>query len=137
MKLQLKLLRTDIFLPIKLFGMAMLLFMTTATVSAQETSTNDRTITGIVIAEDKPVADANITLQGTNIGVTTSEDGTFTFPKKLKTGDILIFSYLGYETQKVIIASDTSYIKLEFTIDMIEMIGALDDNIPYKSKRKN
>ena len=23
------------------------------------------------------------------------------FPKKLKTGDILVFSYLGYETQKV------------------------------------
>ncbi|NRB60215.1 MAG: carboxypeptidase-like regulatory domain-containing protein [Winogradskyella sp.] len=137
MKLKLKLLRIDTILPIKLFGMVMLLFMTTATVSAQKTSTNERTITGIIIAEGKPVAEANITLQGTKTGVMTGEDGTFTFPKKLKAGDILVFSYLGYETQKVTIMSDTSYIKLEFTVDMIEMIGALDDNTPYKSKRKN
>ena len=64
------------------------------------------------------------------------DEGKFTFPKKLKTGDVLVFSYLGYETQKVSITDKTSFITLELTPDMVEMIGAVDTNKPYKSKRK-
>jgi hypothetical protein len=48
----------------------------------------------------------------------------------------LVFSYLGYETQKVSITDKTSFITLELTPDMVEMIGAIDTNKPYKSKRK-
>ena len=48
-----------------------------------------------------------------------------------------MFSYLGYETQKVEIKDDTTFINLKLTIDSVTMIGALDSGKPYKSKRKD
>ncbi|WP_299361644.1 carboxypeptidase-like regulatory domain-containing protein [Winogradskyella sp.] len=105
-------------------------------VNASYSQTNERTITGVVSNEDGPLPGANITLEGTNVGAVTDGNGEFKFPKKLKSGDVLIFSYLGYETQKIIIDDKTNYITLELTPDMVEMIGDLDTNTPYKTKRR-
>lgn len=102
-----------------------------------KTTTNERTIKGLVSNEDGPLPGANIILKGTKVGTVTNEDGKFTFPKKLKTGDILIFSYLGFETQEVAIKDNTTFIKLTLSPDLVEMMGALDTDKPYKSKRKN
>ena len=97
--------------------------------------TNERTISGLVVNEDGPLPGVNITLNGSRTGATTDFQGEFTFPKKLKAGDVLIFSYLGYETQKITIDDKTNFIRLELTPDMVEMIGDLDTNTPYKTKR--
>ncbi|MFP4845055.1 carboxypeptidase-like regulatory domain-containing protein [Winogradskyella sp. PE311] len=122
---------------LSLMSLVIMVFMTFNTVGAQaDSSNNERTVTGLIVNEDGPLPGVNITLEGTRIGAVTNEDGKFTFPKKLKTGNTLIFSYLGYETQKMKIAANTTFIKLELTTDMIEMIGALDTAKPYKSKRK-
>ncbi|MTE26416.1 carboxypeptidase-like regulatory domain-containing protein [Winogradskyella ouciana] len=102
-----------------------------------ETTSTERTVKGVISNEKGPLKDVNVTQQGTRHGTTTNENGEFTFPVKLKTGDVLLISYLGYETQKFEIKEDTTFIKLVLTEDMIEMIGALDSNKPYKSKRKN
>ncbi|MCT4629878.1 carboxypeptidase-like regulatory domain-containing protein [Winogradskyella sp.] len=122
------------------FGFVMILiialFSFNTSFSQATEAAQERTIKGIVSNEDGPLPGANITLDGTRIGAITNDNGEFTFPKKLKTGDVLVFSYLGYETQKVSIKANTSFIKLELTPDMVEMIGDLDTNKPYKSKRK-
>lgn len=124
----------------KTFGFALVLMMTlfsfNTTFAQTKEATQERTIKGLVSNEDGPLPGANITLDGTRVGAVTDDDGKFTFPKKLKTGDVLVFSYLGYETQKVSITDKTSFITLELTPDMVEMIGAVDTNKPYKSKRK-
>ncbi|WP_431110241.1 carboxypeptidase-like regulatory domain-containing protein [Winogradskyella poriferorum] len=124
----------------KTFGFALVLMMTLFTFNTAfgqtKEVTQERTIKGLVSNEDGPLPGANITLEGTRVGAVTDDEGKFTFPKKLKTGDVLVFSYLGYETQKVSITDKTSFITLELTPDMVEMIGAVDTNKPYKSKRK-
>ena len=125
---------------IKTFGFLLVLMTTLFTVNTSFGQTTDvkqeRSIKGLVSNEDGPLPGANITLDGTRVGAVTDDEGKFTFPKKLKTGDVLVFSYLGYETQKVSITDKTSFITLELTPDMVEMIGAIDTNKPYKSKRK-
>ena len=102
-----------------------------------EATLNERTVKGIVNDNTETLLGVNIVLEGTKTGTTTNEKGEFTFPKKLKTGDVLLFSYLGYETQKVEIKDDTTFITMKLTIDSVTMIGALDSGKPYKSKRKN
>ncbi|WP_296380529.1 carboxypeptidase-like regulatory domain-containing protein [Winogradskyella sp.] len=109
----------------------------TNSVSTTETASKERTISGLVSTEDGPLPGVNIVLKGTRTGVNTDMKGKFIFPIKLKTGDILVFSYLGYENQEVKIKEDTTFIKLVLTEDLVEMIGALDSAKPYKSKRKN
>ena len=105
--------------------------------TSTEKTTSERTIKGLVSDEEKPLEGVNVILKDTKNGTVTNEKGEFTFPKKLKTGDILLFSYLGYETQEIKIKEDTNFITLKLTAELIEMIGALDANKPYKSKRKN
>lgn len=137
----LKFTRSKTFKANSLMGLLMiLLFM--SNVSFGQTTTNkvvsnERIVKGIISNEYGPLKDVNIKQQGTKYGATTNEKGEFTFPVKLASGDILLISYLGYETQKFTIKDDTTFIKLVLTEDMIEMIGALDSNKPYKSKRKN
>ncbi len=109
----------------------------TKTVTSAEITSNDRTIKGLISNEDGPLDGVNIVLKDTANGTITNAKGEFTFPVKLKTGDVLVISYLGYENQNVRIKENVSFIELVLTEDLVEMIGALDAAKPYKSKRKN
>lgn len=125
---------------LSLLTLLMLLF-TLNTASAQTntdaSSTNERVIKGLISDENGPLKDVNVRKKGTRIGVITNDKGEFTFPEKLKTGDVLLISFIGFETQEYIIGAETTFVNLVLTEDMIEMIGALDANTPYRSKRKN
>jgi hypothetical protein len=99
-------------------------------------ASNERIVKGIISDEKGPLKDVNIIQEGTRNGTVTNEKGEFTFPVKLNTGDVLLISYLGYETQKFTIKASTSFVDIVLTEDLIEMIGALDSGKPYKSKRK-
>ncbi len=120
-------------------GLTIMSFLTIWTSNAQEpnkkpkTSTKDDgiqsvlqqnniTIKGTVITEQDglPLPGVNIVLQGTQIGVQTNFDGYFEFPEKLKKGDVLIFSYIGLESQKVIIENKNSASQIELNLDMSE-----------------
>ena len=103
---------------------------------AQSTTSTEHTVKGIVNDEQGPLADVNVIEKGTRNGTVTNAKGEFTFPSKLKTGAVLVFSYLGYETQEITIKADTKFIRLELNEDLVEIIGALDSGKPYKSKRK-
>ncbi|MBV7269509.1 carboxypeptidase-like regulatory domain-containing protein [Winogradskyella luteola] len=106
-------------------------------VTTTETASGERTVKGVISDEKGPLKDVNIIQKGTRNGTVTNEKGEFTFPVKLNTGDILLITYLGYETQRVKIEDDTTFIDIVLTDDLIEIIGTLDTGKPYKSKRKN
>ncbi len=84
------------------------MFICSLAVNAQS---KERTVTGVVSTTDGLLPQATVMLKGTNIGVATKEDGSFTFPRKLKTNDVLVVSYLGYKDREVTIKEDTSFIK--------------------------
>jgi len=113
------------------------LYGQTKVASTTETITNERTIKGIVSDAKAPLATVNVIQKGTRNGTVTNDRGEFTFPVKLKTGDVLVFSYLGYIKQEVVIKANTTFITVVLEDAAIEMIGALDSAKPYKSKRKN
>ncbi|WP_298513357.1 carboxypeptidase-like regulatory domain-containing protein [uncultured Kordia sp.] len=96
-----------------------------------------RIIKGTVSNPQEPLEGANIILKGANEGTVTNKKGEFTFPVALKTGDILMITYLGYESIEVRIKADTSFIKAVLSDEVIEFMGAVNSNKRYKSKRKN
>ena len=109
----------------------------TKTIPSTVMTSNERTIKGLITNEDGPLEGVNVILKGTRNGTVTNAKGEFMFPVKLKTGDVLVISYLGYENQNIAIKDNTTFIKLALTEDLVEMIGALDSAKPYKSERKN
>lgn len=102
-----------------------------------ETPQNERVVKGIITNDEGPVESASITLKGSKIGTVSNSKGEFTFPEPLKTGDVLLISYLGYETIAVKIKSNTTFVRQMLSEDLIEFVGTLNTNKPYKSKRSN
>lgn len=99
-------------------------------------------VKGKVITEDKlPLPGANVILEGTKYGVQTDFDGNFVFPKKLKKGDILVFSYVGLKPRKVVVNSAESVSNIELEVDMsLEDICVIAGKVAvkkiYKSKKR-
>lgn len=116
------------------FGSA---YAQTGKMTSTEVAQNERIIKGNISNETGPLESVNIILKGTKIGTATDSKGEFTFPKPLKTGDVLLISYLGYEPQEARIKDDTMFLRLVLTEDLIEFSGALNSDTPYKSKRNN
>ncbi|WP_296381976.1 carboxypeptidase-like regulatory domain-containing protein [Winogradskyella sp.] len=90
-------------------------------------------------SDSLPLPGANVVLQGTIIGTQTDFDGNFEFPEKLKIGDILIISYVGFESQKVIIENKDSASNIELKINIEDtsyiLMGKVAVKQVYKSKR--
>ena len=85
----------------------------------------EKTVTGVVTSLDGPVHGASVVLKGTASGVHTNDSGEFTFPAILKENDVLVVSYLGYETAEIIIGSDTSFIQPFLNDIPVVIIAAL------------
>lgn len=59
-----------------------------------------------------------------SIGTVTDENGRFEFPRKLSEADVLIISYLGYNTQEYIVSASTvENIEIRMVSSYIEMMG--------------
>ncbi|HUH33483.1 MAG TPA: carboxypeptidase-like regulatory domain-containing protein, partial [Daejeonella sp.] len=90
-------------------------------------------ITGKVVgAEDRqPAIGASVTVKGTSVGVLTGADGSFTI--SAKSGDILVVSYIGYQSSETTVGSATNY-----TIALQPTSTALTEVIVtgYSSERK-
>ena len=76
-------------------------------------------VKGTVKDDAGPLPGVNILLEGTRIGVASDFDGNFEFPQRLKKGDVLIFSYIGLKTQKVVINDENSAANIDLKIDML------------------
>jgi len=82
------------------FILLMAMFVTTV-LSAQNVLNG--TVSG---ADGLPIPGANILVQGTNNGTTTDFDGNFSI--SVSSGDILTFSYIGYASQSITIANQST-----------------------------
>ena len=92
-------------------------------------------LSGIVSDESSPLPGVNILLKGTSIGTSTNFDGEFEFPKVLKEGDILVFSYLGFKAQSITIKKAQAFLKIKMIEDTLCMLGEVEVNEVYTSKR--
>ncbi len=110
------------------------LFFFSSIAQAQEITVKG-IVKGNVETEIEPLMEASVYLKGTNFATTTNKKGEFTFPKKLKKGDILVFSYLGYLKKQIKISEKSTFITVVLEEESIEMLGALNSNKRYKSKR--
>lgn len=97
------------------------------------------TAKGVVLDEEnQPLPGVNVVLRGTTTGTQTDFEGKFTFPKKLDEGDVLVFSYLGYETKTYKVktsASTTKDISIQFKASDVTLLGAVVVGGVHKSKR--
>jgi hypothetical protein len=100
------------------------------------TATTEQKIKGLVISDEDqtPLPGVNIYLKGTSEGIAADENGQFEFPKKLKEGDILIFSFVGFETQEYVIRKEMSNkIEIHMLSAALEMMGAVAVDEIYES----
>jgi len=104
------------------FIMLVLLVFSSNAVQAQNA---EKAIKGVIKDVDGPVENATVVLKGTDIYATTNSEGKFIFPKLLKVGVVLEVVHLGYTTVPIIIKQNTSFINLELTDYVIEVIGVL------------
>lgn len=114
--------------------------VTAQTTPAQEEAKTQKqqetmTVKGVVSDEGGFLPGVNVHLQGTEIGTETDFDGNFVFPQKLKKGDVLIFSFVGLETQKIVIGN-----KKDLSIKMksggVMLLGKVAVKEVYKSNKK-
>ncbi|SEL99797.1 CarboxypepD_reg-like domain-containing protein [Aquimarina amphilecti] len=100
---------------------------------------NNITVKGVVSESGVPLPGANIVLQGTNIGTSTDFDGNFEFPVELKKGDVLVFSYIGFTSKKVMIQDQKSAndvaLKVNLKMDGCVLMGKVAVKKVYSSKR--
>ena len=94
-----------------------------------------KTIKGVISNETGPLESVSIILKNTKVGTVTNEKGEFTFPRPLRVGDILVISYIGYENLEIPIKASTTTLEIVLTEDLIEFVGALNSDKPYKSKK--
>ena len=96
-----------------------LLLLSISTLSISQT-----TINGIVSdVNGNPLEGANVYLEGTYDGATTSVSGAFSFSSEEKGTQVLIISYLSYETKKI--TSDVLLLK-DLKIKLREDVDTLD-----------
>jgi TonB-linked SusC/RagA family outer membrane protein len=82
----------------------------------------DRLITGFITDKEnaEPLIGVNITLKGSDIGVISNEKGNYEI--KAKIGDIIVFSYVGYQTTEVTVGNN-----LVIDLGMTSEAALLDD----------
>jgi len=98
-------------------------------------------VKGNVVDSEGGLPGVNITLKGTRRGVDTNLDGNFQFPIHLLEGDVLVFKFIGLETQEVKINSKTQFlnIKMKDATEILELI-VLDEPQTkklFKSKKSS
>jgi hypothetical protein len=97
------------------------------------------TVKGTVMESSLPLPGASIVLEGTSVGVQSDFDGYFEFPQKLKKGDVLVFSYVGLQSQRITIQDEKSAALVELNIDMtsdsVILMGKVATKKVFKSKR--
>lgn len=97
------------------------------------------TITGTVLDEENlPLAGVNVVLKGSTEGAVTDFDGKFKFPRALEVNDVLVFSYIGYESKEYTItqsSSETIDITINFDLYDVELMGEVVVGGTYSTKR--
>ncbi|MCW5910847.1 MAG: carboxypeptidase-like regulatory domain-containing protein [Cyclobacteriaceae bacterium] len=96
-------------------------------------------IKGVVLSaeEGSPLTGVNIYLKDTNIGTFSDADGRFWFPRKLKAGEILVFSFVGLKKQEYVVAANTpESLEIRMEADPLNILGAVWIDAPEKPRQK-
>ena len=94
-------------------------------------------VSGRVMTDGEGVPFVNVVLYNSDKGVTTDFDGNFSFPDSLEVGDVLVFSYLGYETEKISMTSEIlrkGHVEVTLIPLEIQILGAVNIHEVYSSK---
>lgn len=92
------------------------------------------TIDGSVLSasDQQPLPGVNVIVKGSTYGTTTDADGRFAL--RVNQGDVLVFSFIGYKPQELLIASQTSLVvHLEddiATLDEVTIVSTGYQEIP-------
>lgn len=90
-----------------------LLFLSMGALCSSMSFAQDRTITGKVTSDDnKPLAGATVTVKGTTRNTTTDANGNFRIVAK--TGDVLVFSFVGRKPSEITV-QNTGNIELQLS----------------------
>ena len=112
----------------KSYFLLILALITTAFLNAQNSEVNG-SVSGV---DGLSIPGANVLIQGSNTGTTTDFDGNFSI--SVKSGDVLIVSYIGFLTQSITISNQTS-----LTIVLQSDTSELDEVVVvgYGTQRKS
>ncbi len=113
---------------LKVLGTMLLVALLAMQVRAQ-----DITVTGTVTDNLGPVIGASIQVEGTTIGCITDVDGNYSLPN-VPTKSTLIFSYIGYQTQKVVVNGQTKInVKLVEDSQLLQEVVVVGYGVQRKS----
>ncbi len=97
------------------------------------------TVSGQLNDGEFPLPGVNVVLQGTTLGTQTDFDGNFTFPEKLKEGDVLVFSYVGMNSKKVEIQKDSNNLNISLDVNLeleeVIIVGKVSSKKVFRSKK--
>lgn len=113
--------------PLGFISLSIFLFLC-FTATAQE-QFKPRFISGTVTFENNPLVDVNVKVEGSSRGTRT--DGKGLYELKVRTGEVIEFSHVGFETVVVIVEDITSTLNLE----MVQQTNTLGTAI-VRAKRK-
>jgi iron complex outermembrane receptor protein len=83
-----------------------------------------QTVSGVVTDDSsQPVPGVSVVVKGTTTGTTTDFDGKYSL--NANNGDTLVFSYVGYETQEVVVTGSTLNVTLQsgVALDAVVLLG--------------
>ncbi len=86
-------------------------------------------VTGTVYDDQNaPLPGASVLLKGSTVGVITDFDGNYTI--EAKNGDILVFSYVGFNTQEVTVTGNTVNVTLQAGLELenVVVVGSRNAN---------
>jgi hypothetical protein len=104
-------------------------------ISLVTTPRADHLVKGVIRDEaGEPVPGANIFHKGTSHGTTADAEGRFAFPYKLKAGDVLTVSFLGFTSLDYVVPQNApAELDIEISLSVEYMImGELVSTTPYE-----
>ncbi|MFK2819684.1 carboxypeptidase-like regulatory domain-containing protein [Flavobacteriaceae sp. LMIT009] len=104
----------------------LLLFLTT--VIAQGTTT-EKTIKGQITYLDAPLANVNISILDSKTGTSSDQNGNYSITAKI--GDIIKYSYVGFNTVSILVEDVTSVLNIEMT----EKVNELEETVVTSRKK--
>jgi hypothetical protein len=99
--------------------------------------TTDHVVKGTVSDRfyHEPIPGANILLVGSTVGTVTDAEGKFEFPQRLKEGDQLRFTFIGYQPATFTVGKETNEVltlNMELDIEVMIETAVADPVIPKK-----
>jgi TonB-linked SusC/RagA family outer membrane protein len=108
-------------------SIVVLFLLSNTQLSAQESS-----ISGVISDDDaNPLPGVNVFIKGTNVGTATDFDGNYSI--SVNTGDVLLFSFVGFSSQEVTVGDENT-----IDVSMVTDYANLDEVVitGYGSTRK-